>query len=355
MIITMARPADAHFYRPVIAAIAERDHEVSVFVRDHEGLTTYLDAAGVDYRTLAPPGRTTGSRLWTGALFEARLLSRLRGRAPDVLTAVGGVAVAHLSAVVDASSVLFCDAETTPDPRLVEPFADEIHTPRSFEGSFGPGHRRYDGYQSLAYLHPRRYDADPAAARGVDVDPNAPFFLLEVNDQTAGGFSDEGRTTLASYLSTYGTVHVVGDGDIDPELTTSRISAENPALHHVLAFADLYVGNSPKRVTEAALLGTPAVRVSPRPKQESARLDELDTRGLIDRFDREAAAIRRVRELVPNPAARSVWRQRRDTLVASKVDVAGYAADAICAAGDEEQSGRPTTPIPGDPGGTSGP
>ena len=172
--------------------------------------------------------------------------------------------------------------------------------------------------------------------------------LLEVGDGTDDGFSHEGRTTLASYLSTYGTVHVVGDGRIDAGLPSSRIDAEDPAIHDVLAYADLYVGNDARRVTEAALLGTPAVRVSSKRRRDPARLADLETRGLLDRYDREADAIRRVRELVPNPAARSVWRQRRDALLASNVDVAGYATDAICAGGEDQPAGRSTLPVPGE-------
>ncbi len=353
VVVTLCRPTDAHFYQPVVAAVAERGHDVSVFVRDDDGLTRFLDANGIDYEVLAPVGRTPPSRLWTQAFFEARLAARLRGRNPDVLTGIGGVTAAHLSSLLGARSVVFADAETAPDPRLVRRFADEIHTPSAFDGTFGSIHWRYDGYHELAYLHPRRFDPDPASVRNVDIDPNAPFFLLEVGESDeVDGFSAEGRTTLASYLSTYGTVHALGEGRVDRELVSSRLDAADPALHDVLAFADLYVGTDATRATEAALLGTPAVRLNPGGGPDSAHLEELEARGLLDRYSREADAIRRVRELVPNPAARSVWRQRRDTLVASKVDVARYAADAICAAGTGQPDGTRSSPIPGELGGT---
>jgi len=75
------------------------------------------------------------------------------------------------------------------------------------------------------------------------------------------------------------------------------------AIHDLLAFADCYVGDSQTMATEAALLGTPAVRTSAFVGDDDmSNFRELETEyGLLQSFADEDAAIDRAVAFLKEP------------------------------------------------------
>jgi len=80
------------------------------------------------------------------------------------------------------------------------------------------------------------------------------------------------------------------------------------AIHDLLAFADCYVGDSQTMATEAAVLGTPAVRTSAFVGDDDmSNFRELETEyGLLQSFADEDAAIDRAVAFLKEPP-REAW------------------------------------------------
>jgi len=258
--------------------------------------------------------RGSGAALSIGELLEREIgLVRLARRIdPDVVVSQVDPAAVHAARLVGARAVVFDDSE---HERLVagltHRFADVVCTPSGFDREV-PNQRRYDGFHELAYLHPNRFTPDPAALQRHGVDPESSYAVVRFvawdahHDLGRRGFSPAGKQQLVERLDEHGTVYVTAEGEPPTAVGGSSLPVE--AIHDLLAFADCYVGDSQTMATEAAVLGTPAVRTSAFVGDDDmSNFRELETEyGLLQSFADEDAAIDRAVAFLKEPP-REAW------------------------------------------------
>ena len=92
-------------------------------------------------------------------------------------------------------------------------------------------------------------------------------------------------------------------------------------MHHALAAADFYLGDSQTMTAEAAVLGTPAFRINDFVGRISY-LRELEEYGLAFGFRpaEEAAALAAVDRVLAMPDRRAVFAARRGKMLAERID-----------------------------------
>lgn len=325
--IVVRHPEHARFFAPIYHRLTDLGHGVDVFVREHRHATDLLDATGVPYDVLAGESHSRVGLVAGHAAFEARLLRAARGADLDVLTAVGGLAISHVAPLAGARSVAFVDWEAAGrSDRLVATLADVVPTPRFVGPSFGESQVRYEGFHELAYLHADRFEPSRAAVEALDVDGSTPTFVL--------GFLDDGERARTAARD----VATLLDGRGDVVLAAESLVPEGfdgvaraPAVDEpdVLARADLYVGNAGTAAAEAAVLGTPAVRLT-RPGDADPRCEALAERyQLLRRAGNPSATVGAVEDLLADGTAGRTWARRRDALVSETVDVAALAAGLV--------------------------
>lgn len=333
--VTIQHPSHVHFYRRVVDDLREAGHEVRVYARENEVTRRLLEAYDVPHAVLAGDTRSTLGRAAVTVAYELRVLRALRAFDPDVVTGVAGVAAAHVAPLVGARSVVFLDREGLASTRLVTPFAHAVCTPAWFDDDFGRGHRRYEGCQQLAYLHPDRFTPDARALSSLGVDPYEPYAVLRFVDggPSGGGsrgFSSAATGELISLLEDRGDVYVSTEGPLPEAFEPYRLPVPAHRIHDLLAHADVYVGDSRTMAAEAGLLATPAVRVDPfAGATDGTTFRELAARGLVHSFADEDRALGRVRDLVADPDAGATWRARRDDFLAETVDVTDYVVSVL--------------------------
>ncbi|MEM7140378.1 MAG: hypothetical protein AAF548_05035 [Actinomycetota bacterium] len=146
------------------------------------------------------------------------------------------------------------------------PFANIIASPSATEKSYGAQHRRYQGYKELFYLHPSRFTPDPAIRAELGLAADEPFHVLRLtaftasHDVSEAGMSRAQIDHVIERLSTTGTVVISSEADLPDDLAPMRIAAPPERFHHVLAAADLVVGDSQTVCSEAGVIGTPSLR-----------------------------------------------------------------------------------------------
>lgn len=248
---------------------------------------------------------------------------------PDVVFGMGAYA-AHTGAITGARTILVLDSEaTTLDHRISRPFADALVTPESFRADLGADHYRFPGFKECAYLHPEVFEPDPSVREELGVG-DEPFAILRLNafgshhDVAQGGFTTEQVATLVEDLAAEGTVLISDEGgDLDVEaLPAQRFDLHPARLHDALAAASLLVADTQTMVTEAALLGTPAVR-------SNSFVGEDDMGNFLDLAERDLirnlAAFEDVRatavELLADPDATARWERRRAALLEDVVNL----------------------------------
>ena len=127
-------------------------------------------------------------------------------------------------------------------------------------------------------------------------------------------------------LQRYGHVYVSSEGPLPPELEPYRVTVSPERIHDLIYYARLFVGDSGTMATEAALLGTPAIRCSSFVGQDDlGNFIELEKDyGLLKNYASSDAVMRTAVEILEDPSSRSVSRLNRDRVLSEKIDVTGY-------------------------------
>jgi predicted glycosyltransferase len=332
VLVSIQHPAHVHFFKHAIGELRDRGHDVSVFALDRDVTLELLHAEEIDHTVLASRGPEDSVPL-TQVVYEARLLQAARRLEPDVLTAVGGVSVSHVATLLGARSVVFTDTDhATLSNRLAFPFADRICTPTCYRGNAGPKQYAYRGSHELAYLHPDRFTPSPDVLEGTGVDPDDTVVVLRLirwnamHNVGGEGFSDlEG--VVERLEATGATVLVTSEKPLPASLEDHRVVVEPHRMHDLLAYADLFVGESGTMTAESAVLGTPAVYVH---ENDTGLTEELAEYGLVFPHhgpDRHAEALEEAVEILADDDRD--WAARRERMLEDKRDTTDVVVEQV--------------------------
>lgn len=339
VLFDVGHPAHVHLFRHAITELEARGHQTLVTSRDKECTNELLDAFGIEYRSLSTMGEGGIGLAREWATRTGRLFSTARQFDPDVVVGVLNPAVAHVSAVLDCRSVIYNDSEASRVAGwLTHPFADVVCTPARFSRSVRGNHVRYQGYHELAYLHPNRFDPDEVDLSTYGVDTSSPYAVVRFvswgahHDVAHHGLSPEGKRALITELQNHGRVYISSEAPLPADLQPYEQPVPSAWLHHLLAGANLYVGDSGTVATEAALLGTPAIRVGSYAgsSDDMSNFLELQKRfGLLHSTSDEEAALKTVQQFATDSNTQQKWRRRRTKLLAEKIDVTEHMVELI--------------------------
>jgi len=214
-----------------------------------------------------PPGRTRAGLAKELLERDRRTLSAVRRHRPDLILtrSPAGAQIGWLTrtpVVYDtddgrAAGALYWAAA---------PFASLITSPTVTFDSDSRRHCRYRGYKELFYLHPDRFTADPSVRDEIGVSSGSRLFVLRLTSFTAShdssevGFNREQIHQLLTTLGRAGRVVVSSEAELPPDLTEYEASVPPDRFHHLLAAADLVVGDGQSVCSEAAVAGTPSLR-----------------------------------------------------------------------------------------------
>jgi len=146
------------------------------------------------------------------------------------------------------------------------PLANIIASPTATEKSYGKQHRRYQGYKELFYLHPTRFTPDPDIRRELGLADDERFHVLRLtaftasHDVSEAGMNRAQVDRVIEMMSASGTVVISSETDLPDDLAHRRIRSSPDRFHHVLAAADVVVGDSQTVCSEAGVIGTPSIR-----------------------------------------------------------------------------------------------
>ncbi len=322
ILLELAHPKHVHFFRPLLKRWRARGDAVQIVTRDKDITHALLDAYGLPYVALSRQQRANRAALELVARWMrfARWIARFH---PDVTLSVAGITTAPPSRLARVPNIALTDTETARASNAIAlPFADRVLTPAWFNGDFGAKHFRYRGFHEWAYLHPDEFRADASIVRGQGANPDEPYALVRLvkwdaaHDTGESGFARDDAIALVARLARKMRVYVSSEAALPRELTPYAAHFHVDAIHHVIAFAALIVGESPSMATEAALLGAPSVLCSSWAGQ-CGNMQVLEQRyGLIRVSDSSASAVESALALADNPPTRAEITARRERLIA---------------------------------------
>ncbi|MFP8890749.1 DUF354 domain-containing protein [Natrialbaceae archaeon A-CW2] len=331
-------PAHVHLFKHVIAELEAAGHDTHVLSRDKEITTTLLNRYEIAHTPLSAMGSRKFSLITEWAKREYRTIRIARSYDPDVILSVASPPAAHAARVVGCPKIVFNDSEPAHlASKLTHPFTDRICTPANFDADVGKNQERYDGYHELAYLHPDRFEPDPNPLREHGIEPDNQYAVLRFvswgahHDVGHNGFSRDAKRELVSLLSEHGDVYITSESPLPAEFEAYRLPIPPERMHDLLYYADLYAGDSQTMATEAAILGTPAVRSNSFAGDgDMSNFVELEEEyGLLYSRSDENKTIEIIHELLDDPNAKDSWHEKRERLIDDKIDVTEYMLEQI--------------------------
>lgn len=334
----IGHPAHVHFFKNLIREMESRGHKTLVTARDKDVVISLLEAYGIKYSIFGKigGGKLSLIREWAGRDWAIYKIAR--NFRPDILTGIGNPCVAHIAKLTGAISVIFNDSELGGLGNWVtHPFASVICTPSCFTRDLGKKQVRYDGYHELAYLHPDYFRPDPSVLKEVGLGEGERFFVVRFvawgasHDIGQHGFDIVAKRRLVTELEKYARVLITSESPLPEELEKYRITVSPENIHNLLYYATLLIGDTQTMTTEAAVLGTPAIRynsfVGPN---DMGNFIELENKyDLVYSFRDPDKAIQKAVELIQQPDLKEKWANKRQCLLADKIDVTGFMIDFI--------------------------
>ena len=372
VLIQLSHPAHFHLYKIVAKNLIEGGNKVLFVIKSKDILETLLQNAGLPYVNInqhAHRGSKLGI-LWDMLVRELRIIKLCRKHKIDLITG-STPETAHVSWLLRLHGVNTGEDDAAVISmfiKIAKPFIDGYVAPDPCEmGPVEPNTAHYPGYHELAYLHPNHFTPSrevvedygmPLKVGGDRIkvsgeqNPFAPYFILRFaslnahHDSGIKGINTEVAQRLIDILSPHGRIYITSERPLEPQFEQYRIKINPLDMHHVMAFASLYIGDSQTMAAEAGVLGVPFVRFNDfvgrigylKELEDVYELGygvhatTLDADSAIRRADGSAQPsgveelYKRVEQLVAMPSDEryAVFQQRRKKMLSEKIDCAKF-------------------------------
>ena len=265
----LGHPAHFHMLKNTAKALMDNGNEVEFVIKKKDILENLLKNAGYTY-TMIREDRSNGllGLIQSVLGMEKSMCSFILKNKIDTLV---GSTLSFASRVIMHTNTIVMgedDSDVVPKyAKMVYPFASAILTPIVCNnGKWNNKSTKYPSYHELAYLHPNHFSADKNVVEDYDIDTNKPYFILRFaslnahHDDGIRGINTEIAQCLIDILLPHGQIYITSERELEPQFEPYRIRINPLDMHHVMAFASLYIGDSQTMAAEAGVLGTPFVR-----------------------------------------------------------------------------------------------
>ncbi len=330
-------PAQVYFYSNIIKQLEVQGHNVIILAREYGMTLSLLDKMNFRYLIHAKAAK---SKLGTVLAFLHSIsvsYSYLRRFEPDLL--VGDPCAASISMFLRCPCIAFIDSCIGTGGIfyviIYKLLAKTVLTPTTFEKNMGKKQVRIRGYKELAYLYPNYFLADPSIYEELGMNRGERYVILRFNvfdavhDIGRHGFSLADKFELVRKLEKHARVFISPEGSLPQDLESYRLPISYHRIHHALYYAHLLVADTGTMITEAAVLGTPGI-LSFSSAGKFGNFVELEQKyHLIFNYQEPAGAIEKAVELIQQPDLKEKWAEKRQKLLADKIDVTRFLVDFI--------------------------
>lgn len=337
----LGHPAHFHLFRHVISDLRADGHGVDILIKKKDILEDLLESAGWEYHNILPEGRGDGKLGLAMGMFKRdwRILRHCRERRPDILVGTS-VEISHIGTLLGIPSINVNEDDWDVVPmyaKLGYPLATRIFSPLGCRmGKWEHKTTHYPGYHELAYLHPSRFTPDPDVPLRY-FGAGKPYVLLRFARLTAhhdagiGGISDQLAESIIEELTPTHRVWITSERELLPRFEPYRMRIDPLDMHHIMAAADLYIGDSQTMAAEAGVLGVPFIRHNGFVGRISY-LDELENTyklGYGVPVHDAPRVLALLRSILADPDRRTRWTTLRERMLSEKIDVTGWMVKEI--------------------------
>lgn len=334
ILVDINHPAHVHLFRHFIGEMKARGHKVFVTAKEVKVILHLLDVYGIEY---SGAGKKKDSIIlkYFYELFHL-LKVALLVKKHKVDFGLGISMVLPILTKFTSMKVIALDDDdllVTPTFAKAISFATIILNPESlaFEDR-GPNRLCHPSFHELAYLHPNRFMPDPAVLSELGMKEGDPFFIMRFNvfkahhDVGVRGLDIEQKLAVIELLKPFGKIFITTEREIEPEIKDYQLPVAPEKIHSLMYYATMFIGDSQTMISEAALLGTPAIKMNSFAGRLSIP-NEIENRfGLCYSYlPHEFEEMKnRIAELVVRQDLKEEWKERRQKMLDKKIDLTSF-------------------------------
>ena len=334
ILIDIGHPAHLHIFRNFAKEMEKDGHEILFTCRNKEFEIYLLEYYGFNYKTFGKSYKTVAGKIFGLLKFDIlEILTALKFK-PDLFLGAGSMYVAHAAAALRKPCYNFEDTFNMEQVRLYLPFVDKVFVSSAgYPDSIDKNKLVvYDGYHELAYLHPNWFTPDDSIYKELGLNKGQKYVLMRfvawnaTHDIGEEGFSLDYKINLVKTLAKQCPVFISAEDDLPKELQEFRLKTPIEKIHHVMAFASLFIGEGATMSSESAMLGTPAIYVD---TQDAYTIDEQERYGLVFHYKNQEPTLNKALEILENPDSKEIFAKRREKMLKDKIDVTAFLLDYV--------------------------
>ena len=273
ILFMISHPAHFWMFRYTIDNLKRDGHKVVIVIRPKDVLEQLCIDAGMEFYKVKNRPKKWGMFGLAIFLIEKifEVLYIARKEKPDMLVGSDGVlAVVGKLIRKPAFEMYEDDAEAIAlYARMFFPLYTGVVCPHCCSAwKWEKKKYSYPSYHELGYLHPNQFKPSREVVERYGIDTKKPYILVRFAQLTAHhdvgihGINTEVAERMIAMLKPHGRIYITSERPLEPQFEQYRIKINPLDMHHVMAFASLYIGDSQTMAAEAGVVGTPFVRLN---------------------------------------------------------------------------------------------
>ena len=271
VLFMISHPAHFHMFRYTIENLQKHGHQVVNVIRPKDVLEQLCIDANLPFYKVKDRPKKWG--LFGLAIFLIEkiieVLHIARKEKPDMLVGSDGVlAVVGKLLRIPAFECYEDDGEAIAlYAKMFFPIYTGLICPKCCSAwKWNNKKIAYPSYQEFGYLYPSQFTPDKSVVEKYGIDTSKTYFLIRFAKLTAHhdvgihGMNTQIAERVVELLKPHGQIYITSERELEPQFEPYRIRINPLDMHHVMAFASLYIGDSQTMAAEAGVLGTPFVR-----------------------------------------------------------------------------------------------
>ncbi len=339
----IVHPAKFRMFRDTVNILKSKGHTVDWIIVTKDTLEEFVKGEGWEYTNIFPEGR----RIQGLPIILATIINMLRtlfrlfkytnGKKYDLF--ISSDILSFVGWLKRIPTLIFQDDDwaIVKEYGLIWLFATKVITPQSCDlGPFNYKRVTYKGSHKWAYTHPEYFKPNYEIVKSFNPE-GTNYSLIRLVSMTAShdrgkkGLSNEQAQILIDKLKTRGKVYIISERALPQEWEQYRLTLKPIDHLHAMYYADMFVGDSQSMVSEAGLLGTPAIRCNDFAGKVSYLKEEEDGYGLNFSFKPEnfEGMLNKMDEIFSLGDFKAEWRKRVEKYASEHIDTTQYYVNLI--------------------------
>ena len=271
VLFMISHPAHFHMFRYTIDNLQKDGHQVVNVIRPKDVLEQLCIDANLPFYKVKDRPKKLGMFGLAIFLIEKiiEVLHIARKEKPDMLVGSDGVlAVVGKLLRIPAFECYEDDGEAIAlYAKMFFPIYTGLICPKCCSAwKWNNKKIAYPSYQEFGYLYPSQFTPNKSVVEKYGIDTSKTYFLIRFAKLTAHhdvgihGMNTQIAERVVELLKPHGQIYITSERELEPQFEPYRIRINPLDMHHVMAFASLYIGDSQTMAAEAGVLGTPFVR-----------------------------------------------------------------------------------------------